>query len=233
MQTYYEEDKVFRSGTISPWISIVMLIAAYIGSIFLTIALFLIDSSRYMFYLASLTGEVLLGIIPLWYVISQKVNYKEYIKLNINTKAIVYGVIFGVLMWFLGILLVNLLNQLLGPSQALEETNEIISNLVSDQIGLILMSFVMLSAGIFEEIALRGVILRSFEDRYSFILALFVSSIIFGFLHFDPQGIYIFVTFVFGILLGYIYKKYQSILVPIIAHTMNNLISLFLLALLT
>ena len=136
-------------------------------------------------------------------------------------------------MWLLGVILVNLIYTFIGPSEALEQTNEAIAQLSQDQIGLIIMGIVMSSAGIFEEIALRGIIFRSLDEKYNFIIALFLSSLIFGFLHFDPQGIYIFITFIFGLLLGYLYKRYQNLTITILAHATNNLISLFLLTLLT
>jgi len=232
LQEFYPENTL-KLGSVSPWIAILMLVIAYIGSIFVTVFFMMLLPGKYALYISAILGEALLGIIPLIYVASQKIDYVEYLRIKIGPKAIILGIIFGIVMWLLGVVLVNLIYTFIGPSKALEQTNEAIAQLSQDQIGLVMMGIVMSSAGIFEEIALRGIIFRSLDEKYNFVIALFLSSLIFGFLHFDPQGIYIFITFIFGLLLGYLYKRYQNLTITILAHATNNLISLFLLALLT
>ena len=77
---------------------------------------------------------------------------------------------------------------------------------------------------IVEEILFRGIILRRliFEYTFDFKWAILVSSILFGLCH-SFGGILS--AFVFGICMSILYIKSKNILVPILGHFINNLIS--------
>lgn len=79
---------------------------------------------------------------------------------------------------------------------------------------------VVIMAPIVEEFLFRGVILHRFTIKWGVKWAILGSSLIFGFLHKDFIG-----AFVFGIVMCILYIKTASILVPILAHMINNLLS--------
>lgn len=93
----------------------------------------------------------------------------------------------------------------------------------------VLMYFlaVVILSPIVEELLFRGVILRKLNTDYNFSipLAIIISSILFGLCH-TFGGILS--AFVFGICMSILYLKTKNILVPILAHTLNNLISFIL-----
>ena len=89
------------------------------------------------------------------------------------------------------------------------------------QLGTI--AFVVLIAPFVEEILFRNVLLSTFMNNMEKNSALFLTGVIFGLMHLEswtsvPPLI------VFGIFLGVLRIKYQSIIPSIIAHVVNNAI---------
>lgn len=72
-------------------------------------------------------------------------------------------------------------------------------------------------APITEEFIFRGVILHRLAEKWNIPIAIWVSSIIFGLLHPNPIGIS-----ALGIAWALIYLKTKNLIVPIVAHAMNN-----------
>ena len=96
-----------------------------------------------------------------------------------------------------------------------------------DVIFLYLIAVVILSP-IIEEFLFRGIFLRRFNlELDNLTLAILISSLLFGICH-NFGGIL--GAILFGICVSILYVKSRNILVPILAHFLNNLIS-FLLAL--
>lgn len=93
----------------------------------------------------------------------------------------------------------------------------------------VLMYFlaVVILSPIVEELLFRGIILRKLNTDYNFSIpfAILISSLLFGLCH-SFGGILS--AFVFGICMSVLYLKTKNILVPILAHTLNNLISFIL-----
>ncbi len=75
-----------------------------------------------------------------------------------------------------------------------------------------------------EELLFRGFLQRSLEVKLSPFWAITISSIIFGFIHFNPINLVPLI--VIGILLGYIAYVTRSIVLPIIIHFINNSIAI-------
>lgn len=86
-------------------------------------------------------------------------------------------------------------------------------NMVDFTIAVILAPFV-------EEFLFRGVMLHRFTIKWGIRPAILVSSVIFAFLHTDIIG-----AFIFGVVMCVLYIKTSSILVPIVAHMINNLLA--------
>ena len=78
------------------------------------------------------------------------------------------------------------------------------------------------SAGICEEVMFRGVILRGYE-KYGKVLALIISSALFSIMHMDIQKMV--PIFILALLIGYLVQRTNSIYAGMIAHFINNSIS--------
>lgn len=83
---------------------------------------------------------------------------------------------------------------------------------------LILNAFsLVVVAPIAEEFIFRGILLHRWAAKWGVSSAILVSSILFGLLHINPFGLS-----VFGIVMALLYLRSRTIIVPIIAHSLNN-----------
>ena len=78
-----------------------------------------------------------------------------------------------------------------------------------------------------EEILFRGYLFESLRKYFSGWLSIFISAGVFSLLHF--QWLYVPPLFAFGIVLGWIRWKSDSLRLPVFLHALNNALSLFLL----
>lgn len=79
-------------------------------------------------------------------------------------------------------------------------------------------------APISEEIALRGIVYSRVEKTTNAVTAIIVSSILFGLMHLMAGGIVLVVGAVLmALVFGYIFYKFKSLWVCIIAHAVANL----------
>ena len=85
-----------------------------------------------------------------------------------------------------------------------------------------LMLFVVLVfAPIAEEFVFRGVLLQRWAVRWNLPVGIILSSLLFGLLHINnPLGLTM-----FGVIMALLYVRTRSLWVPIIAHALNNVIS--------
>ncbi|QIG88189.1 CPBP family intramembrane metalloprotease [Chryseobacterium sp. POL2] len=99
------------------------------------------------------------------------------------------------------------------------------SSLAMDNVTMILLTVIL--APILEEVLFRGVIQKSIvKNGINPRVAILISSFVFGAFHVYPWQ---FVgAFLLGLVLGLIYEKTQSLLLPILLHAFNNLISALL-----
>ncbi len=171
-------------------------------------------------------GELLIIAAPLAYMLSHKINIRDYIGIQLNGKTIALGLAFGGVLLLVDIVVSGVLTTVFGESQAVIESNKIIADLAGSPTGLVYVALGLFLAGICEEFTFRAFLLNSINRKYSFIPALLVSSLAFGLFHFDPQIVYILSTFLAGLVLGYIYYRYNSYLTNAIAHSTLNLIVL-------
>ena len=91
--------------------------------------------------------------------------------------------------------------------------------------GWLLVSAVML-APMFEEVIFRGYTAGILRRLYGGLAAWFASSLIFGLVHLIPSVV-LSATFS-GLVLGYFYLRYRSLMMVIILHAMNNITACFL-----
>lgn len=74
---------------------------------------------------------------------------------------------------------------------------------------------------ILEEIYYRKIILCQIEKKYNSLKAILISSLMFSIFHMDYIQFQI--SFIFGLLVGYIYVKTRRIEIPILLHSLVNL----------
>lgn len=99
---------------------------------------------------------------------------------------------------------------------------EIINSMLAENFFAIMIVLVVLPAFL-EEFIFRGIIFSGLVKNRGFKFALIFSSVLFGVVHFNfIQGFSAFFT---GLLLGWLYWQYNSLIMPIIAHGFNNLLS--------
>lgn len=91
---------------------------------------------------------------------------------------------------------------------------------LKDKIMLFILACIL--APIVEEFTFRGVILNRLRKRWGTLVAVIVSSVLFGILHFETA---IVGAILFGVLLAVLYLKTNNILVTISVHFFNNLLA--------
>ncbi|MFV0363949.1 MAG: lysostaphin resistance A-like protein [Suipraeoptans sp.] len=95
----------------------------------------------------------------------------------------------------------------------------------SPSIGVQLVVLVLITP-ICEELVYRGLVYRRLRERSGFIRAGILSSLIFSFVHGNiVQMIY---AFCVGMLFAYLCEKFNTVIAPIIAHALMNLMSIVL-----
>ena len=175
---------------------------------------------------ALILSELCILIVPLGYMLVKHVNIKHYVGLDVTPKLVVLGFASGALLLFVDIVVSVLLTAVFGVSQAVEESNAIITELSSSTGGLVAVVAALSLAGVCEEFAFRGFLQSTLTRRYSFISAVIVSAVTFGLFHFDPQLVYILSALTAGLVLGYVYHRWNSYVVSAIAHSSLNLVVL-------
>lgn len=94
--------------------------------------------------------------------------------------------------------------------------------------GWLLISAIFL-APLFEEIVFRGYIVGTLRKAYGAIAAWLVSSLLFGLVHSIPSVILS--ASLSGLVLGFYYIRYRSLVMVIILHAMNNITACFFVSL--
>lgn len=100
--------------------------------------------------------------------------------------------------------------------------NKLMEQMTNDPATLILLAVVM--APLFEEIVFRGIIMKGLVNKgMKPAVAIIISAVVFGLVHGNPWQ---FVGAVLlGCVLGLVYHKTKSLLLPILLHAFNNLCS--------
>lgn len=103
--------------------------------------------------------------------------------------------------------------------------SKLMEQMTSDEASLIL--FAVLFAPVLEEIIFRGIIMKGLLNKgLKPKTAIVISAVVFGIVHQNPWQ---FVGAVLlGSVLGLVYYKTKSLLLPILLHAFNNLVSSFL-----
>lgn len=82
---------------------------------------------------------------------------------------------------------------------------------------LLIFFLISLLGPLVEEIIFRGVMVERLGAKYGYMKGVVISSVIFGMLHVDFVG-----AFIFGVVLSVVYLKSRSLLIPFLIHAVNN-----------
>jgi membrane protease YdiL (CAAX protease family) len=219
-----EQEKVRAVPTIE---AVLVIVATFFLVLFLGSFLFIVVGSGP----ALVLSELLILIVPLGYMLVKHVDIKRYVGLDVTPKLVLLGLASGALLLFVDIIVSAALTAIFGVSQAIEESNALITELSASTSGLVAVILALALAGICEEFAFRGFLQSTLTRRYSFIPAVIVSAVTFGLFHFDPQLVYIISALTAGLVLGYVYYRWNSYVVSAIAHSSLNLVVLAVLLL--
>lgn len=99
------------------------------------------------------------------------------------------------------------------------------SGTISNKLLLLIITSGLLGP-IVEEYLFRKILLTRLLKNYSKIKSILIASIIFAVFHTSLNGLIY--AFILGVILSYIYLKYNNIKIPIICHMISNIIILFL-----
>jgi membrane protease YdiL (CAAX protease family) len=207
--------------------AVLVMVVTFFLVLFLGAILFLVLGSGP----ALVLSELLILIVPLGYMLVKHVDIKHYVGLDVNPKLVMLGFASGALLLFVNIIVSVALTAIFGVSQAVEESNAMITELSSSASGLISVIAALSLAGFCEEFAFRGFLQSTLTRRYSFIPAVIVSAVVFGLFHFDIQLVYVLSALAAGLVLGYVYHRWNSYVVSAVAHSTLNLVVLAVLIL--
>lgn len=210
---------------VSPLAAILAVIISFLLLIFVGGALALLLG----YGVALIISELLVATVPLSYMLLKRVHIRSYIGSEFKPETILRGLVLAGALLLFDIVVSAVLTPILGTSQAVEESNKIITDTSSSSIGLLMIVIGLCLAGVCEEFTFRAFLLNTIDRKYSFLPALIVSSLAWGLFHFDPQLVYIISAFLAGLVLGYIYHRWHSYVTCAIAHSTYNLIILAIL----
>jgi membrane protease YdiL (CAAX protease family) len=203
--------------------TVLVIVVTFFLVMFLGAILFLVVGSGP----ALVLSELIILIVPLGYLLFKHVDIKRYVGLDVTPKLVLLGFVSAAVLLAVDIAVSILLTIIFGDSQAVQESNNTIIELSSSPGGLAAVVAALGLAGVCEEFAFRGFLQSTLTRRYSFVPALVVSALTFGLFHFDPQLVYILSAASAGLVLGYVYHRWNSYVVSAIAHSTVNLLVLF------
>ena len=214
----------------------IMLVVSFIGSFVITyqmagsMATMDMEEFTQELILRSLEASVpiylLSGLLSLPLLIRmflKDMTYRKYVgdKRTLKKGTLVYCILVGIFASLAASLLVTL-------SQAGQvfEGYESASQTIFSQSVLMQIAAAGIVMPVVEEFIFRGLMYNRMKDYMSANMAMIISSLIFGLYHGNLiQGIY---GFVMGLLMIFVYEKYQTMLAPVLCHVGANLISIVL-----
>lgn len=145
--------------------------------------------------------------------------------MNIRTYALIFPLMFGMMLiaeFLSGQLPVT--GPFFGPMY--EVFTELMEQMTQNTVTLVILAVIM--APVFEEVVFRGIIQKGLINKgMKPMTAIWISAVVFGIVHANPW------QFIGAVLLGYVlgmvYHRTKSLLMPVLLHAFNNLLSVLLL----
>lgn len=175
-----------------------------------------------MLLLTIISNVLSIFILALIFMIRKKSFLKEiaFVKVGAGkyilpvTSAFCFSVSFGLITYKMQF------NNTVQIAQSMEHYSQIIPGL-----GLIMEAVALLiCAPLAEEVICRGIIITRLKRSFSDVIAIIISAIIFGVMHFMAGGVVLVISaMVVGIICGIAFLKTESLLPAIVAHMCGNL----------
>lgn len=127
------------------------------------------------------------------------------------------GVLIGCSAWYCNLLIVTLLHVPEGPS-------ELLKGLLQETGIVQTIGAIAILPALAEEIVFRGVLARALANQKRLVVAIVISSAVFGIYHVLPAQVV--ATFMLGCLLSLLTLRARSIVPAVIAHFLNNAIAI-------
>ncbi|MCG8568760.1 MAG: CPBP family intramembrane metalloprotease [Spirochaetes bacterium] len=153
---------------------------------------------------------------PVLYYIFFKIFYEEKIQ-ELSLKKLTNGIIWGVI-WSVSIIMISLIILMLART-----IKDFQYKAPQQLFSTVFLIFIL---ALTEELFFRGIIFRILEGRFSFIIALIASAVLFTFTHIPNSNfniISIFAVVSGGLLLGILYSYSETLWLPIFFHFFWNL----------
>ncbi len=214
----------------------VMLIVSFIGSFVITyqmagtMATMDMEEFTQELILRSLEASVpiylISGLVSLPLLVRmffKDITYRRYVgdKSSLKKGLLVYCILAGIF----ASLTASLLATLSQVGQVFEGY-ESASQTIFSQTVLMQIAAAGIVMPVVEEFVFRGLMYNRMKDYMSANMAMIISSLIFGLYHGNLiQGIY---GFVMGLIMIFVYEKYQTMAAPVLCHIGANLISIIL-----
>ncbi len=183
-------------------------------------------SSKYLPRIQLILGELFIIIPAVIYIFVKKYNFKSVFRINkINKNILIVSIAIGISISILTDEIDRIINKFVKMPPEIEDFIYQMLKVESIMDGIILFVAVVILAGIAEEMLFRGLLLKALENKLEIMYAIFLSALIFAFLHLTPWLIQVLLL---GLILGFLSWRSNSIIPGIILHCFNNAFSLFL-----
>ena len=130
--------------------------------------------------------------------------------------------------WFFIAVVLLLIQDYILPMWVKQEMPEFMTNITypSQLSKWLLVLGVAFMAPILEEVIFRGYLLKGFAHSFIGVYgAIVLTSLIWAFIHFQYEWVYLVMIFIIGLVLGYARFKSNSLYIPIMMHVVFNLVA--------
>lgn len=171
-------------------------------------------------YLAS--GFILLII---WFFVLRKyrLDWNGFGFFPVKLWTLFSWVVLGFIITLIAWIVVTPLIVIFLPQIDLSESQDILVTGYTTTARVLVIIYAVLIGPFIEEIVFRGIVLPGLANRFNLIIGIVISTVIWSLLHFQIN-IIIF-TSIFGVVLGYMYYRTQSLWPSYITHVLKNLLA--------
>ncbi|MEM7182313.1 MAG: CPBP family intramembrane glutamic endopeptidase [Spirochaetota bacterium] len=165
-------------------------------------------------------------LLPAYYLLKRKMQINiESFSESMQWQNVYLGILYGLAIFFASYMFLSFAKSIDVPTQA-NNFQKILFDGLKGNASLLLWGIyaVGLFTGIVEELFFRGYLLRHFWEEGWEKEGLLLTSLLFGMVHFAGEASFLVPTLMvaIGYTLGYLYLKYRTIWIPIVAHSIYN-----------
>lgn len=143
--------------------------------------------------------------------------------LIINFRTIIIGTILGVCTYYIMIIISKLLKYFKISIQSKSIIKSNLNHSNSRTLNIFFSVIIIIQTALIEELIFRYIMLLKLFNLSNYCIAILISSVIFAFIHFNKKAIQLFVL---GVIFSGSFFYFDSLIIPIIAHIINNLLVL-------